>query len=127
MTYEEREAIFSKEVLDLDDVMKLFDISRNEASRLMNAIRLKVGDRLGIKGKLHVEDYLLYRSENPPASAVGSVKFRRRTDIPEKRRSGKRRRAKRLRAGRQNLMRSPRRSLKARTSISKQYQGGINA
>lgn len=60
MTYEEREAIFSKEVLDLDDVMKLFDISRNEASRLMNAIRLKVGDRLGIKGKLHVEDYLLY-------------------------------------------------------------------
>lgn len=60
MTYEEREAIFAKEVLDLDDVMKLFDISRNEASRLMNAIRLKVGDRLGIKGKLHVEDYLLY-------------------------------------------------------------------
>ena len=38
MTYEEREAIFAKEVLDLDDVMKLFDI----------------------KGKLHVEDYLLY-------------------------------------------------------------------
>lgn len=35
MTYEEREAIFAKEVLDLDDVMKLFDISRNEASRLM--------------------------------------------------------------------------------------------
>ena len=60
MTYEEREAIFAKEVLDLDDVMKLFDISRNEASRLMNAIRLKLGDRLGIKGKLHVEDYLLY-------------------------------------------------------------------
>lgn len=79
MTYEEREAIFAKEVLDLDDVMKLFDISRNEASRLMNAIRLKVGDRLGIKGKLHVEDYLLYRSENPPASAVGSVKYERLT------------------------------------------------
>lgn len=37
MTYEEREAIFAKEVLDLDDVMKLFDISRNEASRLMEA------------------------------------------------------------------------------------------
>lgn len=36
MTYEEREAIFAKEVLDLDDVMKLFDISRNEASRLIN-------------------------------------------------------------------------------------------
>ena len=40
MTYEEREAIFAKEVLGLDDVMKLFDI----------------------KGKLHVEDYLLYHT-----------------------------------------------------------------
>lgn len=115
MTYEEREAIFAKEVLDLDDVMTLFDISRNEASRLMNAIRLKVGDRLGIKGKLHVEDYLLY-FDIPSADRYSRKKKERKETE-----------SKRLRAGRQNLMRSPRRSLKARTSISKQYQGGINA
>lgn len=37
MTYEEREAIFAKEVLDLDDVMKLFDISRNVAAPLIKS------------------------------------------------------------------------------------------
>lgn len=65
MTYAEREEIFSKEALDVNDMMKLYGISVNSASALMVKIRTKVGDRLGIKGKVHVQDYLDYFSLTP--------------------------------------------------------------
>ena len=58
MTYEEREAIFSKEALDRNDIMILFGVSANEASKIITTIKRKTGDRLGIKGRLHVQDYL---------------------------------------------------------------------
>lgn len=60
MTYEEREAIFAKEALDKRDIMALFDVCTNEASKIMQQIKRKTGDRLGVKGKLHVQDYLDY-------------------------------------------------------------------
>ena len=58
MTYEEREKIFSKEALSVADVQALFGVCRTEATNIMNEIRRKTGDRLGVKGKIHVEDYL---------------------------------------------------------------------
>lgn len=58
MTYEEREAIFSKEALSVADVQALFGVCRTGATNIMNEIRRKTGDRLGVKGKIHVEDYL---------------------------------------------------------------------
>lgn len=58
MTYEEREAIFSKEALNNEDIQKLFGVCRTEATNIMMRIKRKTGDRLGVKGKLHIEDYL---------------------------------------------------------------------
>lgn len=58
MTYEEREAIFSKEALSVADVQALFGVCKSEATNIMMRIKRKTGDRLGIKGRLHIEDYL---------------------------------------------------------------------
>lgn len=61
MTYTEREQIFSKEVLSLDDVMKLFDISKSAACTKVQDIKRQLGkDRIKIQGKLHILDYLEY-------------------------------------------------------------------
>ena len=60
MTYEEREKIFSKEALSVADVQALFGVCRTEATNIMNEIRRKTGDRLGVKGKIHTEDYFKY-------------------------------------------------------------------
>lgn len=60
MTYEEREAIFSKEALNNEDIQKLFGVCRTEATNIMMRIKRKTGDRLGVKGRLHIEDYLKY-------------------------------------------------------------------
>lgn len=59
MTYEMRERIFSKEVLTIGDIMLLFGLSYQPAAQLVRNIRRK-HDRLGIEGKLHVQDYLDY-------------------------------------------------------------------
>ena len=59
MTYEEREAIFSKEALSITDFEKLFGVSYQEAAKTMRQIKLKY-DRLKIQGRLHVEDYFKY-------------------------------------------------------------------
>ena len=65
MTYEEREAIFSKEALNNEDIMKLFGVCKTESTNIMMRIKRKTGDRLGVKGKLHVQDYLDYFNIKP--------------------------------------------------------------
>lgn len=60
MTYEERERIFSKDVLSLDDLANVLNLSKSEACQQMKRIKLLSGDRLGVKGKLHVTDYLVW-------------------------------------------------------------------
>lgn len=60
MTYEEREAIFAKEAITLQDFCQLYSLSKGAASVKMNDIKRQVGDRLGIQGRLHVEDYLAW-------------------------------------------------------------------
>jgi len=59
MTYEVRERIFSKEVLTIGDIMLLFGLSYQPAAQLVRNIRRK-HDRLGLEGKLHVQDNLDY-------------------------------------------------------------------
>lgn len=60
MTYEEREQLLSKEALRLEDLMALLDISRSAASELAIRIKRSAGDRLGIKGRVHILDFFKF-------------------------------------------------------------------
>jgi hypothetical protein len=66
MTRIEREAIFSKEALSIEDVEKLFGVEYDTAAKIIRDIKTKitVGDgkklRLSVQGKLHMQDYLDY-------------------------------------------------------------------
>lgn len=90
MTYQQREEIFSKEAITLKDFCELYSISKGAASVKMNDIKRQVGDRLGIQGRLHVEDYLAWvklhtttperyvcRSDSP-LTANGSINYSER-------------------------------------------------
>ena len=59
MTIAERVEIFSKEYLDISDLQKLLGIDYGPAAKIIREIRRK-HDRLGIQGKIHVQDYLDY-------------------------------------------------------------------
>ncbi len=61
MTYAERELIFSKDFITTQELQALLGYSNiSGASAKMGEIKRVVGDRLGIKGKIHTEDYLEY-------------------------------------------------------------------
>ena len=61
MDYKRREEIFSKEYIDTRELQELFGISQlQNASKLMVKIKETTGDTLGIKGKIHISDYLKY-------------------------------------------------------------------
>lgn len=60
MTNEEREAIFSKEVLTTKDVMKLYGYCQTSASAYIKRIKRVVGDRLGLAGRIYTRDYQRY-------------------------------------------------------------------
>lgn len=61
MTYARREEILSKDVITTDELQELLALSNlPQASSKMSEIKRKVGDRLGVKGKIHIEDYLEY-------------------------------------------------------------------
>lgn len=57
MTYAMREEIFSKEYLSIEDIQELLGMSYDDAARTIRNIKRRT-DRLGIRGKLHVQDYL---------------------------------------------------------------------
>jgi hypothetical protein len=58
MTYARREEIFSKEVITVAELQEIMNFTnRTQASQKLNEIKRVVGDRLGIEGKLHTEDY----------------------------------------------------------------------
>ena len=59
MTAEQRSNIFAKECLTISDLMSLLALSYDAAARLMRDIKRK-SDRLHIRGRLHVQDYLEY-------------------------------------------------------------------
>ena len=63
MTYTEREAIFAKEVLEIEDIMALYGMCKSQASEFMRGLKEKVSVKNGALrdyrgGKLHVQDYL---------------------------------------------------------------------
>lgn len=60
MTYEEREAIFSKDTISYKDLAKLLEIAPSTASNLIQTIKRSTGDRLKIAGKVLVKEYLEY-------------------------------------------------------------------
>ena len=59
MTYAEREEIFSKEYLTIADIQSLLGLKYQDAARTVRNIKRKT-DRLSIRGKIHVQDYLDY-------------------------------------------------------------------
>ena len=61
MTYEKREEIFSKDYITTQELQELLGYkSLSQASVKMGDIKRAVGDRLGIKGRIHTEDYIEY-------------------------------------------------------------------
>lgn len=58
--YERRSEIFAKDVLNLDDLAFLLDTTYTVASRKMSEMKRVVGDKLGVKGKILVDEYLQY-------------------------------------------------------------------
>lgn len=59
MTYAKREEMFSKDYLSIEDIQELLGLHYQDAARTMRNIKRRT-DRLGIRGKLHVQDYLDY-------------------------------------------------------------------
>lgn len=58
MTYLRREEIFSKDYITTKELQELLGIKNiSTASRKIMEIKRVVGDRLGVKGKIHTEDY----------------------------------------------------------------------
>ena len=61
MTYARREEIFSKEAITTGELQELLGFNNlSDASSKMTEIKHVVGDRLGVKGRLHIADYLEY-------------------------------------------------------------------
>jgi hypothetical protein len=65
VTYEEREQMFAKDYLSIEDIQKLLGMPYQKAADQIRTIKRKFtfngkGVRLNIQGKIHVEDYLDY-------------------------------------------------------------------
>ena len=58
-TYTQREQIFAKEYLDVNDFMRLFGISLPSAYKLIREVK-RNSDRLKIQGRIHIQDYFEY-------------------------------------------------------------------
>lgn len=59
MTYQRREEIFSREALGCSEIMELLGVGKSTAYNIIAEIK-RSNDRLGIEGKVHVQDYLDY-------------------------------------------------------------------
>ena len=59
MTYAQREEIFSKEYLTIEDIETLLGLCYQDAAKTIRNIKRRT-DRLGIRGKIHIQDYFDY-------------------------------------------------------------------
>lgn len=59
MTIERRREIFAKDFLTVCEIEELLGVDYQTAARIVRNIR-RISDRLGIRGKIHVQDYLDY-------------------------------------------------------------------
>ena len=62
MTDKRRAEIFSKETISTKELAELYGVCLSSASQLMQRIK-RSGDRLNIRGKIHVKDYLTFIGE----------------------------------------------------------------
>ena len=62
MTDKRRAEIFSKETISTKELAELYGVCLSSASQLMQRIK-RNGDRLNIRGKIHVKDYLTFIGE----------------------------------------------------------------
>lgn len=59
MTYARREEIFGKDYITTHELQELLGFTHlSGASQKMNEMKRAVGDRLGVKGRIHTEDYI---------------------------------------------------------------------
>lgn len=65
MNYLRREEIFSKEYLTNHDLAEIFGVDASRGSTMLKNIKRKVGDRLNIQGKVHIQDYFEAFDLNP--------------------------------------------------------------
>ena len=59
MTYAQREEIFAKEYISINDLRELLGLTYGQAARVIREIKRK-SDRLCVQGKVHVQDYIEY-------------------------------------------------------------------
>lgn len=70
MTYEDREQIFSKEILHISDIQKLFGCAQSTASAILQSWKRKIlfsgkDLRINLDGKIHIMDYFDVMNINP--------------------------------------------------------------
>ncbi len=66
MDYKRREEIFAKDYITTKEIQELLGFkSQSQASQMMMQIKRVVGDMLGVKGKIHTEDYFAYFGVQP--------------------------------------------------------------
>ena len=66
MTEARRREIFSQEAISTKDLQELLGVCKSSASTIMGDIKAVVGDRLNVKGKILVEDYLKWVDTQHP-------------------------------------------------------------
>ena len=83
MTYEQRERIFSKEIITIQDYMELFKVGKSAASTMMGNVRKGLrfqGQKLRLdkQGQLHIQDFFDYYRLNPsdyrPSGSISLAK-----------------------------------------------------
>jgi hypothetical protein len=70
VNYQERESIFSKEILNIEDVCCLFEVAYSTAATLIRDWKLKLRGkgkilRVNIDGKIHILDYFEFMEIDP--------------------------------------------------------------
>ena len=66
MDYKRREEIFAKDYITTKEMQELLGFKcQSQASQMIMKIKRVVGDKLGVKGKIHTEDYFAYFCVQP--------------------------------------------------------------
>ncbi|HEY8424134.1 MAG TPA: hypothetical protein VIL23_05190 [Clostridia bacterium] len=66
-----------REILTVDDIVQMFDVSKNKAYDFINSIK-SASDTLGIPGKVHKQDYeyWLKMRLGKPAEKIKKIKIK---------------------------------------------------
>lgn len=80
MDYASREQIFSKDILNVNDIMNLLEMSYGQAADFIRTVKRKITYNGGTprddrQGKLHVQDYLEYFAIPTNSERYGKIKI----------------------------------------------------